>query len=65
MINRFLETVTVEDPFSSETYLLRQIDSEFNPAGLEASMPDRLGGEVLLDLLCEVESVCAALGDEG
>lgn len=36
---------------------LRAINAAFNPAGLEVPMPERLGGEQLLDLLCAIESV--------
>ncbi len=41
--------------------LARQIDREFNPAGWEVDMPERLGGEKLMDRLCGLESLIAAL----
>lgn len=42
--------------------LLRKINHAFNAAGCEIDMPEALGGEVLFDVLCEVE---ASLGQEG
>lgn len=34
---------------------LRRVNGAFNAAGLEVQMPDALGGEALLDALCDLQ----------